>query len=160
MRYWIALAVLAATACSPDSEIADKDIDYAAINKAAGGPASKIVPEPIAFRDIEEHNLFGAGCNMPHTVEDRVLLIAQPGAAYFMLKGDLVTLAPNPGPSDMPYGIASHFDGRAHSLELRIEPGTEAIEGPELVTHDAAMTIRDTKERVVFEYSGRVQCGA
>lgn len=154
----IAAAVLLAS-CSGPRE-GGEDIDYAAINEAAEGPGVPITPDPITFEDLEKHDLFGAGCYVMHADGENLIFLANDAAAHFILGGDLVTLAPHPGSRDLPYGVSTHYDGRAHSAELAIDAQSEALEGTEVANYDGSLTIRDEKERVVFDYSGKVECGA
>ena len=158
MRVSALAILLVCAACSPDKAEEAPDIDYDAMNEAAEGPGAMIQPTPMTFADIERFNLFGAGCNISQG--DGLIFIAQPEEGYFLLNGELKRLAPHATRAELPYGMSDHYDGREHSVELQIDLASEKVEAPEVVTFQGSMTIRDAKERVVYEYSGPIQCGA
>ena len=147
-------------ACSGAPMVSEEPTDYKEINEAARAPAEPIAPDVISFADIEQHNLFGAGCNMLAPNGDGLLLIADDTAAHFLLNGALVSLAPHPGSDKLPYGTFSHYDGLAHAVGLAIQEESADPQGPELTIYDGKMTIFDERDRVVFEQAGKVECGA
>ena len=153
------LASLALTACS-EGDPAEADTDYAAINDSARAPAEAITPDVIRFEDIEKHELFGAGCNVLSPDGEGLLLTADESAAHFLLDGNLISLAPHPGSDDLPYGIFSHYDGLAHAVALEIDVQSKTRQAPELTIYNGRMTIHDERDRIVFAYDGKVECGA
>lgn len=156
----ILAAALAVGACSGERDAPDESTDYAAINKAAVAPPEPITPDVITFAEIEKHNLFGAGCNVPEPGGEGLYLIADDDAAYFLLDGELIHLAPVPGSGQLPYGTLSSYDGLAHSVDLTIDMDSEDVEAPEVVNYRGRLIIRDEKDRPVFDYAGPITCGA
>ena len=153
-------AAFALSACSDEPEADNAPTDYAAINKAAVAPPAPITPDVITFAEIEKYNLFGAGCNVPDPSGEGLYLIADDTAAYFLLDGKLIDLAPVPGSEQLPYGTLSRYDGLAHSIELTIDTDSEDVEAPEVVNYQGHLVIRDEMDRPVFEQVGLVVCGA
>ncbi len=152
-------AGIALVGCSNETEVRT-DPDYKAINEAARAPAEPITPDVISFADIEKHNLFGAGCNVLAPGGEGLLLVANHEAAYFLLDGKLISLAPHPGSDQLPYGTFAHFDGLAHAVELAIDEESGQQQGSELTNYQGRLTIFDERDRIVFEHAGMIECGA
>ena len=153
MRSLLPFAALLIASCGT-SEGEGDDIDYAAINGAAAGPAYAIELDPITFEEMDKHDILDSGCNVIHG-EGGPLLLAQRKSAHFLLDGELVTLAAHPGSGELPFGYSANYDGREYSAEIEVDLDSEVPEPPMSATYDGTLTIRDSKERVVFE---RVSC--
>lgn len=124
-------------------------------------PPVALVPQPILYRDIEEHELFGAGCDFaPGDRGLGVIILAQPDRAYLKRDGEIETFAADKGSAPQPLGSWRKYDSRDYGLELAIAQDSGKQTGSETVDFPARLTIRDGKDRVIYQAEGIAQCGA
>lgn len=141
---------------------AEKDVEFVEKVQDQKPPANEVVPQPIAFTDIEQENFFGAGCAfiprggeglepVLYTLDDRGLV---------KLGGEPTILAADAGSAEFPYGTREKYAGREHSFSLTKGGGNGEIVGEESVGWPGSLTIRDRWERIVYQAQGRLECGA
>lgn len=147
-------------ACSEQPPATSEPVDYRQMNEDAEGPGSLVKLEAMDFAFISENGLSGAGCYIRQPGGTDLLFIAQDEAAYFLLGNRLRTLAPHAVEQQFPYGVSDHYDGRQYSVELKLDMDSGTSTGPELSEYSGGLTIRDAKERIVYEYYDTVHCGA
>ena len=158
-----AVALLAACGPSPREKA---EADKRAVKEVKANqvpPPLMLSLDPISFADVEQANLFGAGCNFLPKTEDAAgiaMLIAQGDAAYFKRDGEIVRLASDAGSAELPYGARAEYDGLTFSLSLQIEEEEGTQSGDETSDYPGTITIRDAYERPVLTENGTVQCGA
>lgn len=165
MRYGLCLAVLVLAGCGEDispEEQARRDAQAVAEVRAAQiPPPVPVTLEPIAFADIEEHELFGVGCSfLTEGRGEDVVAIALGDAAYAKRNGAMLRLAPDAGSSANPFGTRSKYDGREFSMELDLlDPEGEQV-GMETMGYPARLTLTDGRDRVIHRAEGTAQCGS
>jgi hypothetical protein len=155
MRAIILAAALLLPACSEKHDSAQDARDIAQVEamQKANPPPKPIDPQPMAYMEISQHKLYGAGCNfVPDGGGLGAIVLAQRDRAYIKLDGKIVTLASDAGSTKMPQGSWSRYSGREHALTLtRAGEG----EGDVFVGHIA---ITDPYDQVVYQSRGNVQC--
>lgn len=152
------MLAFALASCSEEPETAP--VDVAQMNKDALGPPVPITLEPITFAQIEEADLFGAGCNFSETKGGDLLLIAQGEYAAFLHKGKVVKASPDMGSDEMPYAARAKYDGMDNSIRLELDEASGAQSGMETVSYSGALTITDDRDRPVYSAKGHFDCGA
>lgn len=126
---------------------------------AAMPPIEPVEPQPILYPDIEQHDLFGAGCNFAPGTSVATRVIAQPEDAFMKIGGEIVRFAADSGSPELPLGARSRYTGREHDLQLRLS-GEGKSSGTETVDYQGTIMLRDRYGRVVYEGSGLAQCGS
>lgn len=164
MRAAILLSALALAACGSDptpEEKARSDAAASAEIRAANvPPAIPVTLEPIAYADIEAHELIGIGCSFALSRDaDAAMAVTMADAGYVKQDNEIQRLAPDMGSAEMPFGTRSNYDGTAFGLELIMRGDGEAI-GGETMLYDAALTLRDGRGRVVYQRDGVARCGS
>lgn len=151
----IAAAVLLLPACSEKHDPAQDARDIAQVEamQKAKPPAKPISPQPMAYMEISQNKLYGAGCNfVPDGGGLGAIVLAQHDRAFLKLDGKIVTLASDAGSTKMPQGSWSRYSGREHALTLtRVGEG----EGDAFV---GRVVITDPYDQVVYQARGTVQC--
>jgi len=158
MRMGLLLVLAFLAGCGSETERQGSPVDYDAMNRRALGPAQPITPEPI--RVFELSGIGSFTCVVAGKAEREVLFVATPSLGMMRLRGENVRFAPAPSEMELPYGISTRFTGQSHEVELFVDPLTETPAGPELAYFSGGITVRDQYDRIVFEYRGRVECGA
>ena len=163
---WITLGLVTLLAACGPSPREKAEADKRAVREVKANqvpPPEMISLDPISFADVEQANLFGAGCNFLPKTEDAAgiaMAIAQADAAYFKRDGEIVRLASDAGSAELPYGAHAEYDGLTFSLSLQIEEAQGTRSGDETVDYPGTMIIRDSRERPVLTENGTIQCGA
>lgn len=162
---------------SPEERAAEAERDMALVERANATlpPLDEVTPEPIAYDDIERHNLTATGCNFAPGTSLGTRVIATDGAAHMKLDGEMVRFAADSGSHELPPGIRSRYLGREQELQLalaeqdeRAEADTaadEAAAGDDsaadhrgTVDYEGTVTLRDAFGRIVYQGSGLAQC--
>jgi hypothetical protein len=159
----IALALLAA-GCGKEPTLEERArsdaADVASVEAAqdAHPPVQPIMPEPITFKDVQRHNLSGAGCSFtPHgAAQGRPILVTLQQRAVFKLDGSPFVLAANPGSSELPFGAHAEYAGRAHGLRLAKDTADPSDKPGRW---QGSVTFTDQFERPVFTAHGTFDCG-
>ena len=131
----------------------------AAVEKAAILPPVPVSLEPITFTDIEENDLFGAGCSFVSAGSKDVIVLAQPDRALLKLDGKISRLAADKGSPLGPIASNSKYDGKEHSLKLKFAENEGRASGVETVNFPANIEIRNGRDQIVYGADGEAQCG-
>jgi len=158
MRIVLTLMVALLAGCGSENDGRQGTVDYNEINRRALGPARPIEPEPI--RAFELTGIGPYTCIVAGEGEGEVLFVATPSIGAMRLRGENVRFNSAPSDEPLPYDISSRFDGQSYTVELFVDLRSEAPAGPELAYYIGGMTVRDRYDRIAFEHSGRVECGA
>ena len=153
MRMVIGILVLASAACSAhDGPVASAGV--------------AIVPQDITFADIERHDLFGAGCyfldNAGRSGDEKapMLFLASDEKGWLKLDGQMVEFVADQTSSELPYLSRSKYRSKELNVALDRNNAKARSTGPETETAPGSITIRDEGDRVVFQRSGAIDCGA
>lgn len=148
-------------ACSQKSDPAQDARDIAQVDamQKAKPPAKPITPQPMAYPDITQHKLYGAGCNF---VADGggmgAIVLAQGQRAFIKLDGKIVMLASDAGSTKMPQGSWSRYSGREYALTLTRADDGKVGDNNAADTFTGHIVITDPHDQVVYQARGNVQC--
>ena len=183
-RIVFALFLLPVLVACGASEAPEEPIDMDKINEDAMGPVDRIEPEPLTFRKLSEHDLFGAGCNFTPDASEELVFVADQSRAHFLLENRLVGMSPDVGSRELPYGVRTEYDGLTHSAEIWLamdteqpqeteqvqdseqaidaeQPqDTEQLQAPEVTYYRGTLEIRDPRGRHAYSATGQWECGA
>lgn len=146
---------------TPAQQDAAEERAIAAVEAAQNIPPEPVEPEAITFADIEQHNLFGAGCSF--TAEDRgdrVVALAMERGAYIKVDGRMRLLAPDAGSPALPLGAWGKYSGREFAMVLDLAEGEGEQSGVETVDYPGRLELRNGRDQVVFGATGVAQCGS
>ena len=161
MRFAVPFAVLALTACSSEPGEQERQAAVAEVEANQTPSPETLVLEPITYPDIEENNLFGAGCSFaPDGGGVGAVAIAMAEDGYLKRNGEVLKFAADSGSRELPYLARREYDGTAYSFTLDIDDASGAPSGMESSDYSGSLTVRDAYEAVVYEATGIVQCGA
>lgn len=157
----LSLAACSEPELTPAQQDAAEERKIAAVEAAQNIPPEPVALEPIAYSDIEQHNLFGASCAFTaEDAGDRVLALAMERGAYIKFDGRMHRLAPDAGSPVLPLGARGQYAGREYAMVLDLAEGEGEQSGMETVDYPARLELRDGRDQVVFGASGVVQCGS
>ncbi len=128
----------------------------------AAPPLIEVVPEPILYPDMEAHDLFGVACSYAPGTSMGVRVIAREVDAFVKIDGDVIRFAADPGSRELPANTRTLYNGREYSLRLEIEDkqtSQQTGEGGQVLFEGTAW-LRDRWDRVVYQGTGAVNCGA
>lgn len=155
----LALALAGCGDKAPDAKAVAADVaEIEAIHDTP--PVQPVSPERISYTDIEKNNLFGAGCGFAPNGGIAIMFLAQESHGFIKLDDKIVTLAPDKGSSPLPLGAFAQYDGREFSVALKLDQTKGERDGIETTKFPGQMTIRDMKERVVYDAKGTIGCGS
>ena len=161
MRIAIPMALMALAACSAEPSEEERQAAVAEVEANQAPEPEELVLEPIDYPDIEENDLYGAGCNFaPDGGGMGAVAIAMAGEGYLKRKGEILTFAADSGSRGLPYLARSKYDGKAYSFSLDIDEASEAPTGMETSDYSGELTVEDQYGSVVYQATGIVQCGA
>jgi hypothetical protein len=123
-------------------------------------PPQMIAPEPILFPDIEENDLFGAGCAFAPGDSMGAVMLTRDKVAWMKVGGDLVRFASDPGSAKMPLGTWSRYSGKEMALALTRSTDEGEPDGEETTRWRGRLTVTDPFDQVIYDQAGLVQCGA
>lgn len=166
MRPALPIALLLA-ACGGEPEptdaekIARDEAKIAAVKQAQDIPPEPVTLQPIAYSEIEKHDLLGASCAFGSEDESPgALVLAMDRGAFIKVDGELMRLAPDPGSPELPLGARGKYDGKEHSLILDVAEGEGEQQGIETTDFPARLTVRNRRDQVVYAASGKARCGS
>jgi hypothetical protein len=125
-------------------------------------PLVEVVPEPILYPDIEANDLFGLACSYAPGTSMGARVIAREADAFVKLDGAMIRFAADPGSRELPANTRSLYNGLEYSLRLDIEekqPGEQVGDGGALL-YEGTVWLRDRWDRVIYQGTGAVNCGA
>lgn len=156
----IGLITLSLSACGAQTD-EEGDADNTAHAAVTRGASAGITPEVITYPDIEANDLFGASCAfVPEGGGLGATALAMVEGGYIKLDGKVVELPPADGTGDIGPGARMEYGADAYSFGLRVDENSENRLAPELVEYSAQLTIRDGAGDVIYDASGKSQCGA
>jgi hypothetical protein len=162
-RLFVMLALLAlAAGCAPEQTAAEKRAEeeraIAQVEAAQDTkpPPQMIAPQPILFADIQQHQLFGAGCAFAPGGSMGAVLLTRAKVAYLKLNDRPVRFASDPGSAKLPLDTFSRYVGKAMALSLT-RAGDAAGDAERWSGH---LVVTDAFDQVIYEADGQVQCGA
>ena len=161
MRKAIPMALLALAACSAEPSEEERQAVVAEVEANQAPAPEELALETIGYPDIEQHELYGAGCNFaPDGGGMGAVAIAMAEEGYLKRKGEILTFAADSGSRELPYLARSKYDGKAYSFSLAIDETSEAPTGMETSDYSGELTVEDQYGGVVYQATGIVQCGA
>ena len=163
MRPVILLSIVMLTACGPSGqeEAAQNAQDVAEVRANQAPPPEQLQPQPILYPDIEENDLFGAGCNFaPQGGGMGAIAMAKEDVGYMKRNGQILTFASDKGSARQPLNSYRKYDGRNYGFTLELLSDEGEQDGIETVNFPARLIVRDGKNAVVYEAEGTAQCGS
>ena len=162
----IVAAGLACVACSPsegDAAKATSDAQaIAEVERLSTPPAVPVRPQPITFADLEKYDLFGAGCYFLDGTGDKapMLFLASDEKGWMKIEGEMTAFSADRSSTELPYLSWSKYVGLARTVELDRDSAAARSTGPETESAPGTITVRDSRDQVVFKRSGLIDCGA
>ncbi len=161
MRSTIFILALSLAACSSEPTEEERAAAVAEVEASQTPPPQQIELEPIRYREIEQNDLYGAGCNFaPKGSGLSAVALAMADTGHFLYGDELVTLAADKGSAELPYLARREYDGTDYSMTLDLDEAAGKESGEETSDYPARLTIRDRNEQVVYRKTGIAQCGA
>ena len=155
----LALAGCAQAENEPVSNERDEEA-IAEVERMSRPPTLAIAPQQITFQDIEEGNLFGAGCAaMVPGIEEPVFL-AQEKFGWLKLDNQIVRLSSDRSSDPLPYETWTKYIGQENWVTLERDSAREKQSGTETMRAPGEIVIYDFADRVVFRASATLECGA
>ena len=152
------VAVLAACSSEPTEE--ERAAAVAEVEAHQTPPAQPLELGAIRYREIEKHELYGAGCSFAPTGGGlAAVALAMPDTGHIIVDGEMLTLAADKGSAELPYLARSKYDGTEHSMELDLDQDASEEVGAEVSDYPATLTIRNARDQIVYNQSGIAQCG-
>jgi len=164
---WSVIACLSAALVSCGNELNDAEQaerDAALVERVreandAAPPLIEVVPEPILYPDMEANDLLGLACSYAPGTSMGARVIAREADAFVKLDGEVLRFAADPGSRELPAKTRSFYNGREYSLRLDISD--KQAEGENAVAfYEGTVWLRDRWDRVVYQGTGAVDCGA
>ncbi|MFB0611379.1 hypothetical protein [Aurantiacibacter poecillastricola] len=170
MRLYFFLISAAAVLASCDDGPSDAEraeVDRAVIEQVreandAAPPLVEVVPDPLLYPDIEANDLFGVTCAYAPGTSLGARVIAREADAFMKVDGTVIRFAADPGSRELPAGTRSLYNGREYSLRLEIEDegeGEPTADGGAKY-YEGTIRLRDRWDRVIYQGTGAVNCGA
>lgn len=125
-------------------------------------PLVELVPEPLLYDDIEANDLYGLACSYAPGTSMGARVIAREVDAFVKIDGEVLRFAADPGSRELPAATRSLYNGREYSLRLEIvekDTSEEATDGG-AAFYEGSVWLRDRWDRVVYQGTGVVNCGA
>lgn len=161
MRRLVLVCALALAACSNELTEEERAAAVAEVEANQTPPPEQLELAPIRYREIEQHDLFGAGCSFaPEGGGLSAVALAMADTGHFLRGSELVTMAADKGSRELPYLARRKYDGKAYSMVLDLDEAAGEQSGEETSDYPATLTIRDANDEVVYRKPGMAQCGA
>ncbi|MXO73826.1 hypothetical protein GRI40_01130 [Altererythrobacter aerius] len=145
---------------SPAEKARMNEAAVAEVKAAQVPPPTPVTPDTIGFADVEQYDLFGAGCNFALADSGTPVALLQPERGYMKIDGKLVPFAPDAGSDVLPLGTRSRYTGAAWSLILDLSSAEGKQSGMETVDYPARFVLRNDRDQIVYQASGIAQCGS
>ncbi len=161
MRRLVLVCALALASCSNEPTEEERAAAVAEVEAHQTPPPEQLELAPIRYREIEQHDLFGAGCSFaPEGGGLAAVALAMGETGHFLRGSELVTMAADKGSKELPYLARRKYDGKAYSMVLDLDEAAGKQSGEETSDYPATLTIRDANDEVVYRKPGMAQCGA
>jgi hypothetical protein len=163
---WLGVCLLAGCgeALSPEEQARLDERDIAMVEKAnqGGAPLREVAPEPLAYADIERHDLYGESCSYAPGTSLGTRVFAREADAFMKIGGEIERFAADPGSRELPMRTRTLYNSKNYALRLKLEPGSEAegeAEGEQgSGNFEGYVQLFDRYGRVVYEGTGLAQC--
>lgn len=159
-------AVALLSACSSGDDLtaeereAEIDAEVAAVEAAQIPPLVPVTPEPLEFADFERESMFGASCSFnSDNSPDEMIALAMSDRGMMRIDGNAEVYAADMGSAESVLGTRSEYDGKTFEFALNIDQGSGEQVGYEATAYPAKLTVRDGRDRTVFEAEGKAICG-
>ncbi|UOR08112.1 hypothetical protein LCM18_07650 [Qipengyuania flava] len=147
-------------ACSSEPTEEERAAAVAEVEAHQTPPPQPLELGAIRYREIEEHELYGAGCSFaPAGGGLAAVALAMPDTGHIIVDGEMLTLAADKGSDELPYLARRKYDGTEHSMELDLDQDAGEEVGAEVSDYPATLTIRNARDQIVYNQSGIAQCG-
>ena len=154
------LLALGLAACADEPTEEERAAAVAEVEAHQTPPPEQLEPGAIRYREIEEYDLYGAGCSFaPAGGGVAAVALAMAETGHFLRDGEMQTLAADKGSAELPYLARSKYDGTAYSMTLEIEEDAGEEVAAEVSDFPATLTISNANDQVVYRKSGIAQCG-
>ena len=161
MRCAIPLVLLALGGCTSEPTEAERQAAVAEVKAHQEAPPEMFSPRPIQYPDIEKNNLYGAGCSFaPKGGGLGAIALAMADEGYMKREDEILRFAADKGSEKLPYLAWRKYDGSDHSFTLDLDTDSGKQSGEETSDYTAKFTVRDGKDRILYEADGIAQCGA
>ena len=161
MRLLLPVALLALAACSSEPDEAERQAAVAEVEANQEAPVEILEPKPILYPDIEKYELYGAGCSFaPDGGGLGAVALAMADEGYMKRDEELLRFAADKGSDELPYLARRKYDGTDYSFTLDLDRDSGAISGEETSDYSGTLTVKDGKDRIVYQSTGIAQCGA
>lgn len=160
----IVLAAMLLASCGEqpkdERETVDSEtVDSETVDKALAGKPLPVELVPFRLPDIEKHQLYGTSCAFAAEGGGLgAVAMAMEDVGYLKIGKEVLRFAADKGSAEMPFGTRSEYDGLAQSFELEAASGTPPQPSGGSVTFPGRLTVRDDRERVVYDRPGEIQC--
>ena len=160
MRSYALTLVAVLAACSSEPTEEERAAAVAEVEAHQTPPAQTLERGAIRYREIEKHELYGAGCSFaPAGGGLAAVALAMPVTGHIIVDGAMLPLAADKGRAELPYLARSKYDGTEHSMELDLDQDAGEEVGAEVSDYPATLTIRNARDQIVYNQSGIAQCG-
>ena len=164
MRVWTIAASLILTACESEPTPAEQArLDEAAVAEVEANqipPADMVMPEPISQQDIERRDMSGLGCSFVAKAGGvDPMAVTMSRTAYMKIDGEIEQFAADAGSAESVMGTRTKYDGGHHSLRLLVQNRDGVKTSSDTVEYDARLVLRDGRDRVVYDTTGKAKCG-
>lgn len=166
MRHLVLVAALALAACgdgevTPEEQARIDDAKIAAVKAAQIIPPTPLSPDKILYPDIEQNNLYGAGCAfVPEGGGLGAIALTQADVGYMKIDDKIERFAADKGSATAPVGTFAKYDAGAYSLRLDLADEKGKRSGMETTDFNARLTVRNERDQIVYEAAGLAQCGS
>ncbi|GMM94300.1 hypothetical protein [Qipengyuania sp. MTN3-11] len=164
MRVTILLALGALAAC--DTEITPEEkarLDEAAIAEVEAAqivPPERLEPRGLSFAEFERSDIRGMGCSfVPDGGGPDPVAITRARTAFMKIDNEVERFAADMGSAESALATRVKYDGTRHSLRLQLAEGEGEKAGTDTVGHEARLTVKDGRDRTVYDASGQALCG-
>lgn len=161
MRLALPLVMLMVGACSSEPTEAERQAAVAEVEAYQEAPPEMFSPRPILYPDIEKNDLYGVGCSFaPDGGGLGAIALAQADTGYMKREDEILRFAADKGSEELPYLARRKYDGSDYSFTIDLDRESGKQSGDETSDFRAKFTVRDGKDRVLYEADGIAQCGA
>ena len=161
MRCAIPVVLLVLGGCSSEPTEAERQAAVAEVKAHQVAPAEMFSPRAILYPDIEKYDLYGAGCSFaPEGGGLGAIVLAQADRGYMKREDEILRFAADKGSEELPYLAWRKYDGSDYSFTLDLDRDSGRQSGEETSDFKAKFTVRDGRDRVLYEADGIAQCGA
>lgn len=124
-------------------------------------PAGQLLsPQPITFEDLEENDLFGAGCYILAGEAEEMVFLGDDLRGAVKIDGRIVLLSPDNSSAELPYLSRERYEGSDFRVQLGLPQGDGVPVGEEAVRWPGSIEISDKMGGTMYAAEGVLECGA